>query len=105
MPAESDNDTWDEVLNEALKACARFWDGKSYDGFQITVDRFLTTNPKINEIKSTHQLLKSFSNASKRKMKNSASFQYLQKKYQHFVKHCNHKPFQIEFVRCEDLHC
>ena len=105
IPKDSDNEAWDEVLDNAVKLCAKFWDKKFYAGFRIRVEEFLTTNPIIPKLKSTHQLLHEFTNASKKKIRESAELSKLQQDYQFFVRHVNRKAYQIEFVRCDTKCC
>ena len=66
IPKDNDNEAWDEVLENAVKLCAKFWGKKFYTGFRIRVEEFLTTNLINPILKSTHQLLHDFTNASKK---------------------------------------
>ena len=105
IPKERDHESWAKVLDEAATLCAKFWHKKVYAGFPLSVETFLSTNPLVAQIKATHSLLHRFTNASAKKIREDVQLMELQKIYQFFVKHCNRKSYQIEFVRCQDLTC
>ena len=106
IPKQSDKQGWDKVLDSASEYCAKFWNGKYYNGYPINVETELKSGSKIvEEIKMKHELLKSFTNASKKAIKNDVKLGCLRKSYEFYVKHVNRKPYQIEFIRCEDNAC
>ena len=102
VPKDSEHEKWNVILGKTVEECGKFWHGRFYDGFPVSVQPFLTGNDAIPHFKKTHELLKPFSNARPRQIENSADLRYLQEKYQMFVRHCNRKAYQIEFVRCRD---
>ena len=105
IPHANDTEEWDQVLDNAVDACSRFWNGKYYNGFQVDVDTFYTNNPNIAKIKATHDLLRTFTYCSKRKLNTSPQLLELRNKYQHFVRHAIGKACQIEFIRCSNNNC
>ena len=105
VPKDTDAERWNKVLDNAVQLCSKFWHGKSYAGFRIAIETFLTSNPIISHLKTTHNLLHTFTNAGSKKISESPELSILQKKYQFFVQHANRKGYQIEFVRCEENSC
>lgn len=105
VPSYNDNDGWMEVLDNAAKTLARFWHMKVYNGFKICVDTMTSEDPVVNKIKETHTLLKDFSNATKKKLKDTPAFLELKELYSFLVKHGNRKAYQLEFIKCEDNTC
>lgn len=93
-----------QVLDNAVKLCSRFWHGKRYCGFPITVDKFKSTDPVIPHIKKTHECFKEFSNATKKRLE-EPEFKQLQTIYSFLVSHANRKAYQLEFIRCQDQEC
>ena len=89
-------------LTRRWKSVANFGMAVFMMVFRVSVQPFLTGNDAIPHFKKTHELLKTFSNARPRQIENSADLRYLQEKCQMFVRHCNRKAYQIEFVRCRD---
>jgi len=105
VPKENDVEGWNAVLDQATDLCSRFWNGKKYDGFPIRTFLFLSDNPKVKQIKLTHDLIYDFVNTSKTELKKNTTFQLLRDKYLFLVKHTNRKKFQLEFIRCQDSTC
>ena len=105
IPAENDEEQWDQILNKAVDDCGRFWNGKKWDSFPITVYPFYSNDPVIPNLKLMHAQLKSFKDASKKKISSTPEYIELQKQYIFFVKHCNRKAYQLEFCRCDDNEC
>ena len=105
VPQPGDSVAWMKVLDNATITCSKFWDKKVYAGYPISTETFLSDNPLIPAIKSTHQLLKDFANASTKKIKETPNFLKLQNDYTFLVKHANRKAYQLEFVRCKDGLC
>ena len=105
VPQPNDTEKWMNVLDNATILCSKFWDKKVYAGYTISVETFLSDNPLVPALKSTHQLRKEFSNASAKRIKDRPEFLKLQADYTFFVKHATRKAYQLEFVRCEDLYC
>ena len=104
-PKENDEEGWLKILDMATSLCARFWDGKKYNGFTVNALPFLSNNRNIDELKSYHALLNEFINASAKKIRNSPEFLKLQVDYQFFVNVCNRKMYQLEFMRCKNKVC
>ena len=104
-PAPNDSQGWMDVLDNATDLCARFWDGKFYSGFPISVETFKSHNPLIAHIKNAHSFLKDFSNASQKKLRESDEYDQMRNVYTSFVRHGNRKAYQLEFIRCEDEKC
>lgn len=105
IPTATEGEKWNIILDNAVKECAKFWHGKKFENFPVNVHQFLTNNENIANIKQVHSLLHSFSNATLSKLKKSTELLYLQEKYKMFVRHCNRKAYQIEFVRCQSTTC
>ena len=105
VPKENDDAKWNQVLDRAAVLCSKFWHGKFYAGFRLTVNTFLSDNRLVGQLKSTHKLLHTFANASAKKIKENTDMLELQSMYQFFVRHCNRKAYQIEFVRCKGISC
>ena len=106
-PKFNDEKGWLKVLDNAVDHCARFWDGKRYSGFPIVVDSFKSTNPAIPVIRKTHESLKVFSNASKKRLEEE-EFKQMREHYKFLARHANGKAYQLEFVRCSSnvcMHC
>ena len=59
----------------------------------------------LGDLKETHKPLKEFVDASSKKIRENEALQQLQKYYQFFVGHCDRKPYQIEFTRCDNTMC
>ena len=68
IPAEGDDDKWNIILNKAVDDCGKFWHGKKWDSFPISVYPFYSDDPIIPDIKSMHASLKCFKDASKKKL-------------------------------------
>lgn len=104
-PSENDTVGWNKILDDAVDMCSKFWDGKEYAGFPVSVEKMYTGSQVINKLKEVHQLIHSFVNTTKKGLSASIDLQSLQKKYKFYVKHCNRKPYQIEFAKCDDNQC
>ena len=104
-PSLDDNEGWMKVLDNAAEICSRFWDKKWYNGFQIKVENFKSTNPIIPHIKNTHSTFKDFTNASKQRLRETPGYSELQDIYIFLVRHANRKAYQLEFVRCQNSEC
>lgn len=106
VPAAGDDETWHKVLDNATIKCTKFWHNKHYAGFQITVESVLSSSdPIIPHIKATPGLLKTFADASAKKIRETPELLELQSFYQFFVKHANRKAYQLEFFRCTSPDC
>ena len=66
IPKDNDDKQWGIILDKAVEECGKFWHGKIYDSFPITVNPLLSTNPILTKLKSIHSVLKAFSNTSKK---------------------------------------
>ena len=55
--------------------------------------------------KCTRSLLHAFVDASKKRIKECDAFQRMQALYQELVRHCDRKPYQLEFKRCDLSNC
>ncbi len=108
IPRPNEDEKWRLALDNAVEQCARFWDGKILDGCKGAVDRLLSSDAKIEEIKKIPKDIHHFINASRRQIDDSEELQNLQRDYQFYVRHCNRKAYQFEFIRCrrrDCLHC
>ena len=105
VPKETQEEKWGMVLDNAVEELGRFWHGKLYDSFPITVHPFFSNNPSIPHLKSIHESLKAFSVAGKKELESNTTYQQLQESYIFLVKHCNRKSYQIEFRRCSSKDC
>ena len=52
-----------------------------------------------------HELVKSISSASARKIQESAELSDIKKEYQFLVRHCCRKTYQLQFSRCDQDSC
>ena len=94
-----------EVLDNAAKLCAKFWDNKVYRGYPKSCETVVSNKPVIPSVKAAHHLFKEFSNASNKKLNESSEFIELQSMYTFFVKHANRKAYQLEYVRFNSTCC
>ena len=101
-PADKDHQAWNQVLDQAVIDCGRYWDGKRFGGFPISVTPLYSSDPTISSLKSMHVQLQEFVGASKKML---SKLPQLKSDYQFFVKHLNRKSYQMEFIRCDDDKC
>ena len=104
VPSPDDDEGWQFVLDRAVEDCGRFWNGKKLDSFPINIYPFFSQDVAESGIKDLHSYLKSFVNAGVRELKNG-EFKKPINDYQFFVHHCNRKPYQLEFIRCQSDNC
>ena len=102
---DENSDEWLKVLDQAASLCAKFWDGKFHDGFKVSAQTFLSTDPLLEDLKKSHSMLNEFVYASAKKIKETPHLLNLQNDYKFFVRHCNRKAYQIEFIRCHEDSC
>ena len=105
IPGEHELDKWNTILDRAVDDCGRFWNGRQLDSFPITIFPFYSSDPLIPHLKAMHGQLKIFKDASKKKLDETPELGQLQNQYMFFVKHCNRKAYQLEFIRCPYANC
>ena len=105
VPKDGDNEKWNIILDNAVRECSKFWQGRLYDGFPINVYPFLSNNITLDDLDIKHELLRNFTKVTAKKLRDEALFKELQDEYKFLVHHCNRKPFQMEFIRCENTAC
>ncbi len=52
-PKENEHEKWEVVLNNAMEQCARFWNGRRFDGFGVKVKNLLSNDPRIPKKRRT----------------------------------------------------
>lgn len=92
-----------EVLNHAIETCKKYWHNKRYDSFPIKVVSVPCEG--CAPLERDHKLLKTFSDASARKIRKSAELSDIQKEYQFLVMHYCRKTYQLQFSRCDQDSC
>ena len=104
-PKPNETEKWDIILNNAVKECSKFWQNRSLEGYHVSIHPFFTDNEIIPVLKNRHKSIHEFVNSSKTKINSSDELLKMKLKYQFFVKHCNRKAYQLEFIRCNDVNC
>lgn len=92
-----------EVLNHAIDSCKKYWHNKRYDSFPINVVSVPCEGFSLLE--RGHELVKSLSSASARKLQESEELSDIKKEYQFLVNHCCRKTYQLQFARCKQDSC
>ena len=92
-----------EVLDHAIDTCKKYWHNKRYDSFPIKV--FSVPSKGSTPLERVHKLVKSFSSASTRKIRESEELSEIKEEYQFLVSHCCRKSYQLQFSRCNQDSC
>ena len=68
-PKYGDNENWNIVLDNAVRECSKFWQGRLCNGFPINVYPFLSNNIILDDLNSKHELLKMFTKVTAKKLR------------------------------------
>ena len=105
-PKPNENEKWDKVMDNAINSLSKFWHGRKYDGFPITVSPFFSNDEAIENLNYVHDNITDFNQlAGKQNNDSNPAFNDLKSLYQFLVRHLNRKAYQLEFIRCEDAGC
>lgn len=90
-----------KVHDNAMKVCSNLWTGRTWGGFPVSVANVPCDGTTL--IYRDHDMLRRLTNSPQYALR--GELKHTVEEYKFFSTHLVRKTYQLEFIKCKDIHC